>query len=68
MSKKGILPSLSGHSIVNFMWSSILLIWLNRMSTQSFSVMQIASSSYLFHQDVGMGHCGPSACSSKYSM
>ena len=35
VSKKGMLPSLSGHSIVNIMRSSILLIWLNRMSTSA---------------------------------
>ena len=47
VSKKGILPSLSGHSIVNFMWSSILFICLNRMSTWSISVIQIISSTSL---------------------
>ena len=33
-----------------------------------FLVMQITSSTYLLHQVVGMGHCGPSASSSKYLM
>ena len=65
VSKKGMLPSLSGHSIVSFIWSSILFIWLKRMSTWSFLVMQNTSSTYLSHHDGGIGHCGPSASSSK---
>ena len=40
VSRKGMLPSLSGFSIVNLMWSSILFMWLNRMSIWSFLVMQ----------------------------
>ena len=38
------------------------------MTTWSFLVMQTTSSTHLFHHGVGMGHRGPSACSSKYSI
>ena len=59
VSRKGMLPSLFGDSIVNLMWVSIWFMWLNRLSTWSFLTMQMASSTYVFHQGVGMGHRVP---------
>ena len=55
VSKKVMLPSLSWQSRVNFMWSSILFIWINRMSTWSFLVMQVTSYTYLFQPWCGNG-------------
>ena len=57
--KERMLPSLSWGSTVNLMWVSIWFIWLNRISTWSFLIMQITSSTYLFHQGVRMGHRVP---------
>ena len=65
---KGMLLSQLEHSMVNLMWVSIWFVWLNRMSTWSFIVIQVTSSSYPSHQGVGMGHWGPITSSSKYSM
>ena len=68
VSRKGMLPLLSGGSTVNVMWVSIWFMWLFGISTWSFLTMQITSSTNLIHQGVGMGHRGHTANSSKYSI
>ena len=41
VSKKRMFTSLSGCSIVSFIWSSILFVWLERMSTWSFYLCRL---------------------------
>ena len=54
--KNEILPSLPGASIMNFMWGSTEFKWLKRVSTYSLLSILITSTTYHFHQWVGIGH------------
>ena len=66
VSKKGTLPVRIFHSKLDV---GIHLIYVVEYNVHLvFLVMQITSSTYLFHQGGGMGHWGPSGSSSKYFM
>ena len=58
MSRNGTLPSVAGNSMVSFMWESTEFRWLKKVSACLFFIMLIASSRYLFHHRLGMGHSG----------
>ena len=66
MARNGILPSMSGDSMVNYMCRSTELRWLKKVSTWFFFTIVMIQSTILFHHGLGMGYSGPSTISSKY--